>query len=157
MWCWAASCLLHLTMSPTLQYIAPEIQLTRTWNMLLVDQSFKLQMSICLWNYQEIFKYLLRLWNIMPMPYNVARSCFVVVVLFFFFLNVVRAEGKVLWAGIQLAHITRYVIYFATAATEKHDITPSLSSAVQSVWPLSAAVVGCESAGKLLQGDGHRW
>lgn len=76
---------------------------------------------------------------------------------FFFFLNVVTAEGKVLWAGIQLAHITRYVIYFATAATEKHDITPSLSSAVQSVWPLSAAVVGRESAGKLLQGAGHRW
>lgn len=52
---------------------------------------------------------------------NVMQCCH-----FIIFFNIVRVEGKVLWAGIQLAYATRHVIYFATAATEKHDRTDTL-------------------------------
>lgn len=113
-------------MSPPLHYVGPENQLTRTWDVLLVDASFKGQVSICLWNYQEVLKYLLRLWKIIR------------VLPFYFFFNVVRVECKVLWAGIQLAQAAHSVISFATAATEKHDTRDTLAVlAVQSIWPLN--------------------
>lgn len=50
--------------------------------------TFKVQMSVCFWNYQEVLEYLLRLWKIMSMSRSVA------ILYYYFFLVLWEQRAK---------------------------------------------------------------